>query len=357
MKNVLYLFFCLIVLFSCKPEKKEHPGFSRQFDLKHKEYATEPYTYYPHNLFVKDSLLFLPSARIPGNEGCFGQIYSIDRDMQLVGQFGTIGRGPREFINPEIISAMDNKLVIQNINLREIAMMEVSVAGDSVIVEEKERLKFESLMTDEMMFEPYNISMLDKDHFVGGAYLGQGEFFALYDSRMNLIGHFGDPPLNEKLSWSGQRTGLNGKLRTHNGTMVYSVHKLPIVVCYKMENGRMVKKWEDTYFKSECSVSPGGDLAISRSKTVGFSPCMALGGKYIYVLFNDMPWKDFQPGTTDMFEGKVVFVYDYDGNRIARLNLDRKVAQICLSKDETKIYAYTAAPEEHILEFDVPEEL
>jgi hypothetical protein len=209
-------------------------------------------------------------------------------------------------------------------------------------------------MYDNIAFEDENISFLDDDHFVAVSFGGPGKFFSLYDARMNWLSHFGDGPVGaEELEAMNAHIMLNGHLATNNGAFAFVSTPIPTVLFYKKTGDVPHKVWEDTFYDSYYRLKDKR-ISLDPDKTVGVVRGIELGKKYLYVLFMDVTWGDYYqsggPSSAD-----IVFVYDHHGNRIARLNLDHRLQDLCVSDDEKTLYGIAEIPEYVIASFDLPD--
>ena len=216
-------------------------------------------------------------------------------------------------------------------------------------------MKYQRIMYDNVAFEDSTISYLDEGHFVGVSYGGPGKFFSLYDNRMNWLAHFGDAPIPEEVQPLNSRMYLNGRLATNDGAFVFLPSRLPKIAYYSYEEGMDVpqKQWEDTFYDSFYRVT-NGLIGFDDSRTIGQVLDVALGDEYVYILFLEVSLADYSVGRTDTYATDIVLVYDRQGNRIARLNLDHLIYNFCVTDDEKTLYGMAPTPEDRIVEFDIP---
>lgn len=230
-----------------------------------------------------DSLLITVSSRLKEN---FGSVYSINDSMKKILSFGNIGRGPKEFYAPQLTSVDGNTFVIHNLNRQEVALMEIVQDSGKIEIVENKRLEFERIMHDNTSFEDRYVSKIDSN-FVAVSYGTPHQFFSLYDKDMKWLGFFGDNPIGVSLEHMSA-IQLHGNLKVRNGKMFYSLHNLPIVVCYEIKDGVLQKKWKDTFYESHYEVR-NRSLRFSSTKTIGSNNAMWAGNKFLYILFLDIP--------------------------------------------------------------------
>lgn len=345
-----YLFLLILVptlLFSCNDESEKD---FREYSIDGKLCGNEIIASMP-SIICLDSLLVVYAR----DASKIIKIYSPKENMKEVASFGTRGRGPGEFFALELNSTHNNRFYGRNMNMQELVVFETVNDAGQVEVKEIERLKYERIFHGDTGSEDGKISYLDEEHFIGMSYGGHGKFFSLYDNRMNWLAHFGDLPIEEKVQPLNARQYLSGSLATNNGALVYSPLRLPKVVFYSRTDGAAVpqKQWEDTFYDSYYSVN-NGLIGFDKSRTVGVVLNVALGAKYVYILFLDIPLADISMAKAATSAANIILVYDRMGNRVARLNLNYRLNDFCVSSDEKKVYGLTSTPEHFFVEFSLP---
>jgi hypothetical protein len=336
------------LLLSCK--KQESKSFT-EYAIQGKVYDTEILARYPSVKFCMDSVLVVYANNTLGK---LITVYSLKDEMKEVASYGSRGRGPGEYYALELNSAHGNRLFGRNMNMQELVVLEVANDSGRIEIKEVERLDNKRILQNDIPNETSLVSYLDEDHFMGLSFGGPGQFFSLYDNKMNWLSYFGDPPIPEEIHPSSYRMQLSGSLATDNGDFVFSPRNLPKVVYYSGGRGADVpqKQWEDTFYDSNYNVS---NRQISfGSRTVGNVLGVTMGKKYIYILFLDIPLADYSVEKTETYAANIIFVYDRKGNRIARLNLDNRIYNFCVSADERTLYGMAPTPEARLAEFGLP---
>jgi len=349
-KIICSLLLVLSAFLSCK-ERNDNSfrEYAIQGEIRGDEiFATRPI------IHCLDSLVIAYSNRTLS--GRIITAYSPRDNFKEVASYGTIGRGPNEYIALEINSAHGNYFYGRNANMSELVAWKVGMDINGIQIKEVERLKYERIVHDDMASEDGQITYLDEGHFIGVSYGGQGKFFSLYDDRMKWLGHFGDAPIPDDVQRVNARQFLNGRLATHNGDFVYLPMRLPKIAFYGKTEGANVpqKLWEDTFYDSYYNVS-NGRIAFSNSKTVGVVMDAKMGEQYIYVLFLDIPLGDLSAESSETSAANIIFVFDHQGTHIARLNLNHRLTSFSVTADEKTIYGIAPTPEDRFVEFTLPE--
>lgn len=348
----IILFALVPLIFSSVACNKRNTEPFKEYDIRGKLYDTEIFARMPH-IAGMDSLLIVYQYETTGK---LVTIYSPEENMKEITSFGTKGRGPGEYYALGINSTHGNRFFGTNMNMQELVVAEVTRDSSRVEIREVERLKFDRIVHDDIAFQDNTISYLDEGHFVGLSYGGPGKFFSLYDNRMNWLTHFGNGPVEEDIKITNTRMYLNGYMATNNGALVFAPMRLPKILFYgdMKEGGVPRKKWEDTFYNSFFKIN-NGRIGFDDTRTVGVVRNVEMGDKYIYVLFLDIPLSKISMAKTETSAANIIFVYDYEGNRIARLNLDYRINDFCVDPNDAKIYGIAPIPEYHIVEFDLPE--
>lgn len=347
---VLILLSCLFV--ACTERRKSGEEPFREYAIQGTLYEEpEIFAIFP-KMISMDSLLLVYSYE-PMISGKFVTIYSPREGMKEIATYGTQGRGPGEYLYLEVNSTHDNRFFARNTNMKEFIVCEVRTDSGRVEVREVERLKFEPVMYDNTAYEDRTMSYLDDRHYVAVSYGGPGKFFSLYNDRMNWLAHFGDGPVVEEVEQSNARHYLEGYLSTKEGAFVYAPMRLPQISFYSQNGDVPQKEWEDTFYDSYYRVN-NKRIEFDNTRTVGVVRDVELGEKYVYVLFLDIPLAETDAYQIEKSSANIIFVYDHKGNRVARLNLDYRIDNLCVSTDENTLYGITQTPGYHIAVFDLP---
>jgi hypothetical protein len=344
MRKILLALISLSCLFaSCSGRKTTEKGPFPEYSVQGKVYdEAEIFAKYP-TIIDMDSLLIVYSST-PNLAGKFITVFSPREGMKEIAAYGTRGRGPGEYLSLEINSTKGHRLFARNVNKRELIVLELLGDSGRVEIREVERLNFE---INDSGFEDQAISYLDEQHFVAVSYGGPGKFFSLYDNRMNWLAPFGDGPVVEELDPFNAHTSLSGHFATHNGEFTFATAYIPKVLFYSKNGDAPQKAWEDTFYDSYYRVE-NNRIGFDKTQTIGVVRDLELGEKYVYILFLDVPISSSQSAAN------IVFVYDHKGNRVARLNLDYRIDDLCVSSDEKTLYGIAETPEYRIASFDLP---
>ncbi|MCL2561034.1 MAG: TolB-like 6-bladed beta-propeller domain-containing protein [Rikenellaceae bacterium] len=356
----LILLCCLPILFAgCSKKAKidEKYGFAQSYALTSKIHSTDIYTSDPF-MFLTDSSAVLASFRIPKD---FIRVHSIAEGFREVGTYGSTGGGPLDFMQPIFTFAEGDEIYVQDAGRNALARLKLSNSGNEVEVRETWRRTFvypdseRSLEDNRLRLEPRSSVRLGTDHFAGISFNGNHGFFSLWDNDLNFIRYFGDAPIPEEIHYGSSMSYLGGYLHSHDNRLVFAASNLPYLSLYEINDCEPVQKWANYYNKPVYKVQNEGIL-FSKDETFGLTRGLSLGRNYIYLVFLDILMSEEDIRTAELSKGNIVFVFDYEGNRIALLNLDRRVNQIAVSSDERTLYGVTDTPDGYrFVEFELPE--
>lgn len=326
-------------------------GFDKAYDLRHKAYDTELMFRFA-SIQVLDSLLLIFSY--DSDNIC--SFYSISDHMKLVCQYGKLGNGPHEFLQPALTYAYKNTFGLNEVNKQELFIMEVNPdKNGQLFVTEKKRLKAPYKMKKgELVLPEAFFTRLDDSHYISRICGGENNFFSLLDSNLQPVERFGESPIKEELPPIASRGRLQGKVIAHEGVMCFATNDLPYIACYRLESGKMQKSWSFYYRKPYYYVR-NGDLLFDKEKSFGQVLDLDMDGQYIYLLYLDQLLSEYNYTKTEKSLANKVLVFDYEGNAIAVLKLDCRLQEMALSKDSRKLYGISQLPEPTIVEFDLPE--
>jgi len=308
----------------------------------------------PVGIFTIDSLLFIVSSGIHDN---FGQIFNLNKNLEQVGVFGNIGQGPGEFLNPEPTFVGDDYFYMQNINACEIAKWGIYQTNGKIQASEISRLRFQRYDISGFGTESRRVSPLGDKNFVGSICDPENGFFILFDNNMDYIKNFGKPPiLGNRISALSYLRQLSGYLSVNGSSFVFVAKNIPYIACYHIEEGGdtfPTLKWEDTYGKISYTVE--NDRFNFSNKTIGRNIGVQNKDKYIYILNIDAPRDQLRLLYESGVGAKTILVFDHDGGRVARFDIDYGLYDFWVSKDEKTIYGITQNPDYMVVKYDIPE--
>lgn len=351
--GIILLLFFLLLTGSCSNNvsKKHTNGSICQHELLH--IPMEELFLYNPQLAVSDSLLILLSHR---EEKGVCHIYSLASDtVKKLCNYGKIGSGPGEFLQPVLTFAEGNIFGINDINLTQLSLMEVEQTEKTAVVREQKRMKAARQRSkDGFIPKDTRFMKCGNAHYVSFHGVGDGELFTLSDTLLKPITCFGELPIEGELHAMSVRNRLQGRMKTQGNYFFFATSNLPYLAAYQVNNETVEKRWSLFFREPHYQVS-NGDLKYNREKSVGPVLDIDADGKYIYLLFMNQLLSEYDFNKNDKSCSDKVLVFDYQGNEVAELNLDCRLQRFAVNR--MKIYGIAQNPNTTLVRFDLPKEL
>lgn len=122
---------------------------------------------------------------------------------------------------------------------------------------------------------------------------------------------------------------------------------------YQLENDslRLLKETILTYPDYKYRNNPTSYSGTSRNMPINYL-CAACSEDYIYILYSG---KTFRDCALASLSGDMIYVYNWNGDRIAIMRSDKILKKICLSEDEKTMYAIAYNPDPVLVQFSLPQ--
>lgn len=355
MKKISYLFLVITVL-GCSPiEKDFFVSFDKTYELKH--YVHDELIMKDPHLAVSDSFLIIVSA-YNDKESKVCNVYSIYDKVKKIGSYGEIGSGPKEFRQPVLTFAKHNKFGLNDINEKTLTILEIIHHKDSTNIIEHKRLKA-PLIKQRKEYIPLDTRYMpinDGSFYISSIFMSKNKCFTLSDSTLIPVQRFGRASINEDIDGRIIRNRLNGYIATYGDRMFFATMNLPYISSYKLGNGEMQECWEKFYATPYYTVS-NGDVKYDKEKSIGPLKAMCVDSKYIYLLYMEQLLSEYNVYDTEKSASSTIYVFDYSGMPIARLNLDCKLIEIAINTKQNKLYGIAQLPDYSLVEFNLPKDL
>lgn len=341
---------CTLLLsqISCGTHDKTDTGFDRQVNLAHTVLNDNLIVGFPSMMETTDSALIICASQMP--DGIL-RLYSLETYTEL-GRGVPVGRGPQELLSAQITGkSKDGKYIqIYDLLTRKVGWFSAQKLNDrdSMVVVHKPIV--------ELVREPDELGWYQKvcslgdSNYVALYAQSDDKFYALLDRNTNFSSYFGHAPIPEKTS--DYSTSLQGLLRSDGDVAVFAPFDFNYVCCIAMEGSTPKIIWEDRFAPAHYKVT-GQSISFIKDKTAGRMQGLAISKEYIYVLWWSGLRFDFR-GVSEKDYANIIFVYTRDGRRVARLNLDKPIYQMCLSPDQQTIYGLAQTPQDILVSYDIP---
>lgn len=341
--NILFIAIILVLIHSCNDKKED--VFAKEIKIMHKMHTPDLNIGFAENPQIIDSMLFTSTDRV--REGCC-KLYSLS-NYQEIASFGSIGRGPNEFYCPTsmIGNEKENQVSVYDLNGNKIVTYLINRTNFNVSVTPVCSKQINGGSRD--MYPYYTMAKYNDSITVGVCNKDYGEMLGLLDRNLNVVTYFGDTPINEGFS---PRFRFHGFVQVKKDRLVYVPVDYQYIACYTINNMEPQKLWEDNYIKNEYTLDQGA-ISFSPNATGRLSG-MSLGEKYIYLYVNDNKKSDINPFSGKSIYSDKIYIYDYEGKHIAKLCMDMRILNGCVSEDERTLYGIAYNPEPALVSFELP---
>lgn len=132
-----------------------------------------------------------------------------------------------------------------------------------------------------------------------------------------------------------------------------SLFSADILAFYQLENDsvHLLKELIVTYPDYEYRNNPNEYSGTSKDAPMWYLSATC-SDDYVYVLYSG---KTFREHGLRVFEGNVIYVYTWNGDKIAMLKTDKMLREFCLSKDGKSMYAIANDPNPVLVRFSLPQ--
>ncbi|MFI3267490.1 MAG: hypothetical protein R3Y51_02110 [Rikenellaceae bacterium] len=344
MKKLLILsLFVLIGGISCNTQEKE--VVCEEHTLTGRQFPNEILSTYPSLSMVNDNLMITSSRTSP-----VFSLYEIGKDsLELISTYGTVGHAGNEYIFIRSVVSFGDTIVIHD-GTRQ---------GSKIftLLYNSENQQFEELSIEKPIPSPDSrlggenrIRKLENGEYVGMSICASDKIFGLYDKDLNFKRHFGEFKFIEGANDINIVNYMQGAFGSNKNNVVLALGRLPYIVMYAVEGDSIVKKWDDEVVPMVVKVD-GVDIKFDKERSIGFFTQVGMSDDYIFALYYDKSL--FESYETPISASNIVYVYNYDGQRVAKLTLTEAIfGSICPSRDGTKLYS-TDAETSCIVEYDL----
>ncbi|MDR3218226.1 MAG: TolB-like 6-bladed beta-propeller domain-containing protein [Dysgonamonadaceae bacterium] len=286
-----------------------------------------------------DSFLIISDAY---NEPLY-RIYKITDNNQLeyISGFGAKGEGPNEFLFNSYMQIGEDRLsILDQTLLRNYFIDFHKLANPDV----------DSFMVAKSVKNAANFHALievSDDLYVGNGSFHDG-MFAFYCDDSVIQTHIPFP--EDGISASHIQKGLAYQgaclKQTGGNKLVFAGHNGHFLEIYNIKDTLMQKVFSDVYEFPRYTPEDGGnfiEVNFAQDDLLGFLDVFATS-EYIYALYCGKKY-----GDNRAFLANIIYVYNWNGERIKKYILDKELSGICVNKENTKIYGlYTDSNDDRL---------
>jgi len=344
-----YILFFILLLSSCKNQSTKDgidSYFDRTVSLEYDQVLLSDFIWgHPLDLLVTDSVLFVYDEK--NSSGLF-HILNIKNPIEVL-SFGKKGQGANEFIMPfDFQTINDNKIAIFDYMRKSLYMIDLFQVQD----------------------QNYNFPIIAKDTIIGTIKMLPSIHNSLvklgfYDDCMFRLDmnsqhekKYGEYPykdLDEKRIENRMRgMAYQGMIRLNpnRDKFVFGINRADIIYFYQIQPEEIIlrKLYELTYPKYKPDVngeSRSAAIAANNNRTF---ISIYTSNKYVYALYSG---KNMQDSGMKSLEGDVVYIFDWEGNPIKKLNLNIPVTLICVNNENSELYAFSNMPDPMLIKFNL----
>ena len=353
MRKSIILSIIALSFISCKESSKKDysSNFDKEIFLTHNRESSKDMILEGSVItLIEDTIINVTSYRLNNDV----MLFFSTKDFKKLGAYGTKGRGPNEFLDVMSLSYNGNKNGFSVFDFYNQALVDLKIQNidDTITIIETDKMlaKKEKLSHGRLDILKYN-----EEFYVSTMFNGNGKMFDVLDKNLELVKSFGDSPIKDSLSAYTTLCYLGGYTASSHGIFAYSAKNIPYIGIYKLNKDGMPEKVaEDHYFETVYEVR-GDSFLLSKDKSRGNVYALFIGKKYIYNLFTDGLVSEQTYDIPEKSTGNIVFIFDHNGNSIAKLKLDKNLSSLTISEDEKTIYGLARDDYFSIVTYTIPD--
>ena len=325
------------LFFSCGTQMRENYDFLTPTD------SLPPIIGIPTDMKIYKERLFLVDMF---NGNSLITAYDL-KTKEICMSIGKRGEGPEDFLH------------ISNIDLEENEDSTLTIYAFDPVKMRLHRYKYD-LLSENILLNSINtietggIGLYDLYRLEYG-YISTGKMddnkYILFSDSFDVLKRTGDyrPKPVKNISDMVHRRANNGKLQLSDDkkNMVELVYNASVLSLYNLEENNVQKKWE--YIIKELDYRVNGNDYINNS-VIGYLSA-SLGDKYIYALYSG------EKENLDAIAtyGNEIHIYDYNGNIVKKVKLEKSAFLISVDEENEIIYALGHHPESLVVTYSLPQ--
>lgn len=264
--------------------------------------------------------------------------YVNQRDMEV----GNLGQGPDEFLFPSSLSVDGQTLSLWDINKKRYSSIRLSLKDSTFQISHRFSAD-QSLLHTQILplsdntylatgfYEKHRFILLDEN---GGCIKGMEDIFARDEEEKKISGFARAQVYQGKMVVNPSKTKLLHALTTSDILSFYDIQADGTLKSIKEE------------VRSYPKYNPDGAQDAS-SMTCYYMDAYATD-QYVYLLYSGRKMMD---SVEKSEQGNTIYVFDWEGNKVKEYQLDIDIANMCVTKDDSRIFAIAYLPDPILVSF------
>ena len=259
-------------------------------------------------------------------------------------RFGNRGQGPDDFLWPSSIQHINNQTIgVFDMNLG--AYNEFRIPNEHEVLKIDKKIHFQTRL--------YQIKKTAFNQYIGLSF--EKEMFLLSDSTGTPISTFFEYPYKDEdeHQFATRSPAYQGIITTNpsKNKFVYSSFNGDIIHFYNIENNNIkpIVKIENEYpiYRKRDDNYEG--VIFNPNTKIGYITTYATD-KFVYAIFSGI--KIIEQKSVN-FEGEILRIFDWNGVLVKEYILDVPCSYLCVSDDDSKIWAIASNPDITLVSFDL----
>ena len=320
--------------------------FPKVKELNHEIIPTPNVLYAPTGLLLLDSAVIVQDLK---SDTIF-QVFKFP-SFAYAGGFVKRGGGPDEevFVDPFMQRLANNQFMFRNLTGVKILKYNPLVDTISIV----KNIKFDASLTD-----MFHVFMLDNRIIGVRADVATNKEFVSYDPQTQKIDDFGDdyPIVSRNIKITDKdKIQLFAKANTvkPDGTAFASVYdKFPILRIYS-NTGKLKKDIRlDNHQRFPYALIKQNPTMNEVNEMMQNYRIIKSTNHFIYALYIGQKTKSLSPGLNDF--SNIIHVWDWDGNPIMELKLDRKIFTFDVSHNDEFLICSSLSKIDALYKYELP---
>jgi len=340
----------LSIIFSqCKRGGREirFSKFPVEYNLKAIVFENQNINFTPLSMYLIDSLIIL-DTRKPTYKAFY--IYN-KKNFNYITSFCRMGHGEGEFISPAHMAFNHKTKSIWVLDYGNTKFWEFPL--DSILTNENYLPK--RFIQLPMSLMPIGGMKWIKDTILAITGATGDALLYLYNEKGKFIGGYGKKVIKREKLWRDISYAMVSDFRfmyNEKRDELVAVHKhYDLISFYK--NGKHKLSVRGPIFLKPKFEFIGDVIKYGNTDTYTAYYCPYSYKNYILICFVRKGHMNINGKIFPACYPKHIFVFDWEGNVIARLNTDRELGDYCIDENEKMIYAIDIASENPIIKYDL----